>query len=80
MSEFKVGDKCRLSDAILKGLKMGMFVGQRWTIKAVNEQERVTIEMDNEDVELSLGPLPPKAISAWTEDDERELEAMPPLF
>lgn len=80
MSEYKVGDKCKLNDGILKGLGMADFVGQRWTIKVVDGQGRITIEMDNENVEVSLGPLPPRAVDAWTEEHQLHLDALPPLF
>lgn len=80
MSELKVGDKVKMNAGLLKGLAMGDMVGQRWTVKKLDPQGRPTVEMDNDNVELSLGPLPLRAVDAWTEDDERALEALPPLF
>lgn len=80
MSEYKAGDKCKLNDGILKGLGMADLVGQRWTVKKVDEQGRLTIEMDNDDVEVSLGPLLTRMVDAWTEEHQQRLDAMPPLF
>lgn len=80
MSEYKVGDKCKLNDGILKGLGMAAFVGQRWTVKAVDKEGRITIEMDNDDVEVSLGPLLTRMVDVWTEEHQRRLDVMPPLF
>lgn len=80
MSELKVGGKVKMNSVFLNILAMQDLVGQRWTITALDPQGRPTVEMDNEDVELSIGPLPPSAVYVWTDDDERELEALPRLF